>query len=504
VTELRPEPGGREGSVAPSRSGRRRRRLTRIPVLVGVAVVVVGAALISSVASNPTPSAPAQLPSIAAASNAQASSWYCVGASGPSGSAPGAINLVNPGDRVVGGTMTVVNDSGASATAAVTVPAGKQILETPSQLESGQWLTARFDFVGGGVTVSQSVRGSAGWALSPCASASGTQWSFASGSTAAGNAMYISLFNPATTPAVADLTFVTSGGVVQPQPFQGIVIAPGHLSVVTVATYVQNQASVSTMINARSGRIVAGQFQVTSTGGVSGISLRLGTPSAQNRWTFPQNQDIAGGTTAFEVLNTSNTPVHVTAKVTLASGAVTPFTQTVPALALWTLTTSSQNRIPVNSDFAITFTASAPGISVDRSMQAPKGSASPQWGAVGAIDMQPGATAVRTWIIPAPGTPSAPAISGAAPSAIALANPGSSPVSVTVSILTAAGLKVLSDVPGGVPARGFVVLNGPTAAAAGFNPIIVQASGPIAVMENASPAAAGGIVALAGVPQTPS
>ena len=49
---------------------------------------------------------------------------------------------------------------------------------------------------GGGVAVTQAVHGSSGWSQAPCQSTTSAQWYFAGGSTAAANALYVSLLNP--------------------------------------------------------------------------------------------------------------------------------------------------------------------------------------------------------------------------------------------------------------------------------------------------------------------
>ena len=138
----------------------------------------------------------------------------------------------------------------------------------PSRIDQGTWLASQVELDGGGVTVSELVDGPLGWAEAPCASTTSPAWYFASGSTSAGSSLYVFLFNPTSTEAVVDLTFATGQGVTKPQPFEDLVVAPGALVVVGVASYVQDQSSVAT--------IVAGRFGAGGGRGTGGASMPAG------------------------------------------------------------------------------------------------------------------------------------------------------------------------------------------------------------------------------------
>ena len=89
------------------------------------------------------------------------------------------------------------------------------------------------------MAVTQTVKGSLGWSLAPCQTTSSAQWYFAGGSTAAADTLYISLFNPTSTPVVVDLSFVTPAGMVHPINYQGIVCQPGQVAAEDVTSEVQ-------------------------------------------------------------------------------------------------------------------------------------------------------------------------------------------------------------------------------------------------------------------------
>ena len=116
-------------------------------------------------------------------------------------------------------------------------------------LASGSWVSETVITSGGGVAVTQTVAGSSGWSQAPCQSTTSAQWYFANGSTAAANALYISLLHPTSTPVVVDLSFATPDGVVHPINYQGIVLQPGQVAVENVASEVQETSTVSTVVS---------------------------------------------------------------------------------------------------------------------------------------------------------------------------------------------------------------------------------------------------------------
>ena len=106
----------------------------------------------------------------------------------------------------------------------VRVPARASLAVNPAEgLAAGSDATA-FAFSGGGVVATQAASGPNGWSTAPCASRIASQWAFAGGATTAGNTLTLSLFNPAATEAVVNVSFLTEGGVIAPQQYQGLVV----------------------------------------------------------------------------------------------------------------------------------------------------------------------------------------------------------------------------------------------------------------------------------------
>ncbi len=495
----------RHGRGQPGDDGRGIRRL---PVIAAVVVVLVGVGLIAASVGVPSDSGPAgPSPAVAAAApvDAQSSTWFCTGGSGTStGIANATLSLVNIGSRPVDGTVTVVDTAASTASRAVVVPARGQLTVVPSTIEPGPWLASRVELDGGGVTVNEIVSGPAGWAQSACSTTTSSTWFFASGSTTDGNTLYVSLFNPTATAAVVDLGFVTSQGLTEPQPFEGILVNPGRLVVAGVASFVQDQKSIGTIVMARSGRVVAEALQEHVVNGVSGLSLRLGAPSPAGRWYLPRTVDVTGGSSALTVLNPTDRPEQVTVHVQLGSGPVAPFTDSLPADSSWTLPVSSASRVPANTTYAVEVTATGgPGVVVDRTVQSSSAGAVPQWGTVTAVS-DAGTTAPSgRWIVPSPLVATTPPVAGIGPLALNLQNTGIRDVIVTVYRSTPEGLRRLAGVSKlRIPPGVFTVIEQDVLAQAGSDALVLEADGPLAAMEEGVPAGVPGAVALAAIPQT--
>ena len=88
------------------------------------------------------------------------------------------------------------------------------------------------------------------------------------------------LFNPSASPATVNVSFLTPHGVMTPQPYQGLLVAPGQLVVENVGDYVQNVPAIATIVSADSGALVSDELQQT---GSPGLSLRLGSPISRPR-----------------------------------------------------------------------------------------------------------------------------------------------------------------------------------------------------------------------------
>ncbi len=311
----------------------------------------------------------------------------------------------------------------------VDVPAGRTTAVNPGAGLAGGSIASSLAFTGGGVAVDQEVSGAGGWSLTPCASTVASQWYFPSGSTAGGNSLTLSLFNPTSTAALADVTFLTSNGLLTPQPFQGIVVGPGQLVDEDVGSYAQSLPELATVVSVISGALVADEFQQW-VGPSAGLSVDLGAIQTSAVWHFAATTTAAGSTVGFEVGDPSSSPVTVTFSAMLPSATVVPRTLTVAGFSTASFSPSSTPGWPSRTPFALTVQAGAPVI-VGESVTAPAGTPAPGQG------HSPGtSTPAREWLVPAPSAAGAPA-TGIATSirSLSVVNTGDRPCRVTISAL---------------------------------------------------------------------
>ena len=132
-----------------------------------------------------------------------------------------------------------------------------------------------------------------------------------------------------------------------------------------------------------------------------------------------------------------------------------------------------------------------------RTVSLPAAAVTPQAGIAPAVDGLTTLSPTGQWVVPPPGTAASPAVSGAAPAYLALDNVSSGTEQFTASATTASGSHVLAT---GTLAPGTVTdVSGSILASAGFDPIMVRASGAMAVSEDVGPSGGIGVVTMPGI-----
>ena len=490
-----------DGSLAPSQPPVVRGRRVLRPVrgrwaaLVSVLVVIAGVAVIA--AAVPEPSAtPAPSPSDAVAiapANARSSSSFCTAGAGTT--AGTTIYLTNTTSRAVRGVMSSVGPTtgrGAVATThrTVVVPAlGSAAVNPALGLPAGNNATS-FAFAGGGLSANQVVAGSAGWSTAPCASQISSQWAFAGGATTPGSSLTLALFNPAVTQAVVNVSFLTAGGLVAPQAYQGLAVPSGELVVENVGDFVQNAQNIATIVTAQAGGLVSNEFQRWSSGPAHGLSVRLGSPALSTTWCFAQTTTAPGSAVDFSLANPASTPVTATFSVGLPSASVTARSITLPPLSTAVFPASSAAGWPQRTHYSVTVGATGP-IVVGRSVQAANAATPPQWGSSSGT-----VSASTRWLVPGPGVVHAPGVASAAIKSLAVANPGLNIAHVVVSTLGAARtVATFTVAPGELTVLGSNQVGG-------LDTFTVTSSEPVNVEEDDGPTGAPGVVSSTGFPFT--
>jgi hypothetical protein len=487
------------GSSPVARSRVARRREAQRPVAGRAAAIVTVVAVIAGIGiASATIGLPPAPPSAStgdgvpvAPADAQVSTLFCTSGAGVDAGAGATevVVLANSTHSAARGVMTAVPASGTTLVRTpLSVPArGTADVIPATGLPVGA-TASTFTFTGGGVTGTMVIGGPTGWSTAPCASTVSAQWEFAGGSTNTG-LLDLSLYDPTAASAVVDVSFLTAnGGLLQPQAYQGIMLTPGQLVVAGLAAYVQNQPVVATMVQASSGAVVATELDRLAVPSGSGLALVAGTPALATTWRFAQTTALQGGNVSLVVANPGMAPVAAVVRVGLSGATVTPRVLDVPARSVATLAVSGVAGWPLGSPYSLTVTAPTP-IIVGRSVSAPSGSASPQAGLTGGTT-----TTARSWLVVGPGSPGNALSAGAAIRSLAVADPGSAPIQVTVVPLGGGRPLAMAR----AQPHGLVVFG--AAAVGGLQPLVVTASGPAVVEAEYGPTGAPGVISTAGFP----
>jgi hypothetical protein len=465
------------------------RRPARLLVLVTVVGVVLVIGVLSAALAVPAapPTAMPRAADTVPPAGAQTSSSFCTAGTGTA--ATTTVYLTTTTRRPVRGVMTATSESAAGAaggtfrqSAVAVAPLTTDAVNPGAGLPAGNNASS-YAFVGGGMAVTQAVWGSGGWSFAPCASSVSSQWLFSSGSTADGNNLTLSLFNPTASAAMADVSFLTPAGLLSPQPFQGIVVNAGQLVDENVGSFAQSLPEVTTVVSVISGELVSDEFQQWAPGSPSGFSLMLGSTSASPAWHFAATTAARGSTVAFHVGNPSTSPVAVTFSATLPSATVLPRTIDVAGSSTATFTATATSGWPAGAPYVVTAQAGGPVV-VGREVAGPAGTTEPGRGFSAGVS-----TPGLRWLVLPPGIPGAPAASGGASlRAVGIANP--EPVPVHVSVVPLGSTR---------PSPTLVIAPGQLAylsgrQIAGNTPFVVSATSPVVVEEDAAPSGAPGVV----------
>ncbi len=486
-----PDGGRSPGRVRHERRASREpvRRRTSVIVAVIATLAVVGA--IAAAAGTPAPAAaPSSADGVAVAPvGSYSSSAFCTAGTGTAANT--TVYLTNSTRSPVSGVMTAVGPAGTGGAVPtvrrpVRVPAlGTVAVDPANGLPTGS-NASTFTFSGGGVVASQVVSGANGWTTAPCASGIASEWAFAGGATTTGNTLTLSLYNPAATQAVVNVSFLTEKGLLTPQKYQGLEVPAGQLVEENVGDYVQGASTIATMVVAQAGSLVSSEFQQWSSGPTGGMSLRLGSPSLATTWRLAQTTAMPQSTVNLYLANPGPSPATATITLSLSSGSVLPHREVVPPASIVAFAASGTPGLPQQTPYAVTVTSTVP-IVVGRSVQAPPGSPSPVWGSSSAT------TNVAThWLVPGPGVPGAPAITDATVGSLAVANSGTTAARIEVDRQGSTRPAAMFTV-----APGRVVVLGPKQVA-GLSALTVSASQPVFVEEDWEPAGTPGVVSSTG------
>jgi hypothetical protein len=237
--------------------------------------------------------------------------WVCPGvpASGLEGFG-GEVIVVNTGETPVVGRVRILRAEGDPLERPLEVAAGEVLEIDVDEAVTTPFAGVVVETFDGRAVVEQRAHHPVGSALVPCASDTASQWYFADGSTAGGAYADYVLTNPGLAPAVVDVAFVSPTGARAPQALQGIVLDPQSTTVVRLGDeYGRDEAWLAVMIEATTGRFVAGRSQHYLGDGRLGYTMSLGISQPDDQWWFADGELGPGLIEQVSVLNPTNQDV---------------------------------------------------------------------------------------------------------------------------------------------------------------------------------------------------
>ena len=331
--------------------------VARLVPLVALGGLVAGAAYFDQELSPPpavaygTVSVP-PMPVVPAGSPLS-SSWFCPGVPAPADQATGNgfVSVLNAGDTPIEGSLTAYSTDGQTAVAPLVIEERSRIDVRLGDLMVAPWAAAVVELLGAEGVVEQSVIGPTGRSTSACANSAGSTWYLADGATTVDATLGILLFNPFPDDAIVDVSFSTSEGTRNPQATQGYVVPGTSVRLLELNEIVRREPTISTTVEARSGRVVAGRVQVYPEGAKRALSVGVASPEPAEQWWFASGQK---GDTAAErvtIFNPGDSDAEVDVAFYPADPSTAPPTDpvqlTVPAGASATVDVATTDSVPV-------------------------------------------------------------------------------------------------------------------------------------------------------------
>lgn len=322
----------------------------RAPLAALLAAGLVAAGTLSALthAANPTappPATPAQV---------ESASLYCTGLTTAAGGAGGVVALLNTSNQARHATVTVVSDTGHSASTTIPLGAHASARVRPSSLVSGN-LFGLSAIVDGGGVLAQVVLDDHR-SITPCQSTGVTDW-YASGlDTSVGSSAKISLFNPTATPAVVDVSAYTTTGFQAPAPYQGLAVGPHAEVVVNLGGQLVNATALGVRVRALRGAVAVSAVEDSAGLG----SLDVGSLAPTTSAYFTRVTTASGAHAEVRLANPSPVASQVSVQVHLGSFTVPDLTASVPAYSTARLVITPNSAIPAAGLASLRVVASQP------------------------------------------------------------------------------------------------------------------------------------------------
>ncbi|MCU1345352.1 MAG: hypothetical protein JWL70_1618 [Acidimicrobiia bacterium] len=389
------------------------------------------------------------------------SSWFC--AALPSGTGDkGLLRVLNPGIADLSGTVTIWENERPDATkVAIVVPAGSSKVVDVSSARPGDVNAAMVEMIGGEVFVESTVKTGPTTVTASCASNVANTWSFVEGSTELNTNYRLAIFNPLPADTVVDIDTITqdqgngAAGFAAGGAGKGVVVNGRSLKVISVNEQARRAGRVSVVVRSRGGKVVVGRLLSLNTSTRQGLIAGVASAGDSTSWWWA-GAEMGTGTNApteqVVIANPSEDRAELDLSIYPATPPADPATQLV-----------KQVSIPPQSVISVDISGTAglpPGphaIELESSNGVPVvaervvDERTRTTRRVSAVAGSP--VLAKQWYL-VEGAATTPA-SGVADEEIAVMNPTSAAVKVSVRQVVPGGSRVLSevDVAPGVPTR---------------------------------------------------
>jgi hypothetical protein len=326
----------------------------RTPLLMILALTLIGVGLVSSLTKATNPSA---TPGGLGAVNAESTALYCTGLSGDVGPLEGHVVFLNTTNATRSLAVQVVNDLGQRANTTVHLSAYATALVSPITLLKGHSYAVEAQVSGGGVVAQEVTR--TGRAEEPCTSSGVTNWYGAGFDTLVGSSGELSVYNPTATPAVFNVSIYSTSGFSAPAPFQGLSVGAHSETEVDLGSQIVNTTNVAVHVSVLRGTVVV--VGVQQSGSV--VSLSTGENALSKVAWFPLVTTVDNALAQIRIANPSALAANVTADVTLPKENIAPQSVTIPPYSSSDLVITPNSAIPPSGYATVRLTSNVPVVS---------------------------------------------------------------------------------------------------------------------------------------------
>lgn len=196
-----------------------------------------------------------------------------------------------------------------------------------------------------------------------CTQQPAAEWLFAEASTAPGYDTYLYVANPFQEQAAVTVKVLGAGGETVPSGLGNYQIPPTSQTSLFLGDYYPETQSFGLDVTVNRGRVIVSRLMVVSQGGVRGLAMDVGQPSASTQWIFPGGSVPAQGQEEFLVANPTDHEALVDETFLTPGGGAPAGEQNLPVPAGQQVAIAASDQVPAGTAHG-TILSSANGVPV--------------------------------------------------------------------------------------------------------------------------------------------